>query len=105
MQLHEAAAPKTLSQHQEQLHTRQQGILGRVAAAAAAAALVCAPMVVAPDAVLAADSVKIGTCLLQKCQKQLAQCLGDPKCFQNIVCLNTCNAAEDEAGCQIRSVA
>lgn len=41
---------------------------------------------------------------MQKCQLQLAQCLGDPKCLQNIVCLNTCNSAEDEAGCQIRLV-
>jgi hypothetical protein len=92
------------SQQQSQQQQQQQGLLGRVAVAAAAAALVCAPMAIPPGAALAADSVKIGTCLLQKCQVELAKCLGDPKCFQNIVCLNTCNglSPEDEAACQIR---
>ncbi|WIA11647.1 hypothetical protein OEZ85_011750 [Tetradesmus obliquus] len=55
-----------------------------------------------PEPSFAADTVKVGTCLLQKCQRQLASCLGDPMCLQNIVCLNLCNSAEDEAGCQIR---
>jgi len=70
--------------------------------AAAAAALTFAPLTFSTEPAVAADTVKIGTCLLQKCQVQLARCLGDPKCLQNIVCLNKCNAAEDEAGCQIR---
>lgn len=83
---------------------QQQGILGRVAIAAAAAALVCAPLAMSPEAALATDTVKVGTCLLQKCQLELAKCLGDPKCFQNIVCLNTCNglSPDEEAACQIR---
>ncbi|KAF8070966.1 VDE1 [Scenedesmus sp. PABB004] len=70
-------------------------------AAAAAGALALSPLSAPPPA-LATDTVKVGTCLLKKCQLQLAQCLGDAKCLQNIVCLNTCNSAEDEAGCQIR---
>ena len=100
LQQHEAAGQQEAPNHWR--HLGSQG-LNRIAVAAAAAALACAPMTVAPDAVLAAtDTVKVGTCLLQKCQVQLAKCLGDPKCFQNIVCLNTCNDAPDEAGCQIR---
>jgi hypothetical protein len=110
--------PKQAYQHDreapEQQHSMQQwiqgpcqqqpGIMGRVAIAAAAATLVCAPLAISPDTALAADSVKIGTCLLQKCQLELAKCLGDPKCFQNIVCLNTCNglSPDEEAACQIR---
>ena len=88
----------------QQQQQQQHGLLRRVAVAAAAAALVCAPMAVPPGAALATDTVKVGTCLLQKCQVELAKCLGDPKCFQNIVCLNTCNglSPEDEAACQIR---
>jgi hypothetical protein len=100
LQQQEAAAQQDASNHWR--HLGSQGF-NRIAVAAAAAALVFAPMTVAPDAVLAAtDTVKVGTCLLQKCQVQLAKCLGDAKCFQNIVCLNTCNDAPDEAGCQIR---
>lgn len=99
-------AQRTVSSQQQpqQQQQPQEGLLGRVAVAAAAAALVCAPMAIPPNTALAADSVKIGTCLLQKCQVELAKCLGDPKCFQNIVCLNTCNglSPEDEAACQIR---
>jgi hypothetical protein len=56
----------------------------------------------APAPAAAGDLVATGTCLLQKCQLQLAECLGDPLCLRNIVCLNTCNNSEDEAGCQIR---
>ena len=82
---------------------QQQSLWGQFAVAAFAATLAFAPMaVVAPAPAFAADTVKIGTCLLQKCQVQLAQCLGDAKCLQNIVCLNQCNSAEDEAACQIR---
>lgn len=51
---------------------------------------------------LAADTVKIGKCLLTTCQKELAQCILDPKCLANVICLNTCNNRPDEAACQIR---
>ena len=50
----------------------------------------------------AADTVKIGKCLLTNCQKELAQCLLNPKCFANVICLNTCNNRPDEAQCQIK---
>lgn len=52
--------------------------------------------------VAAADTIKIGACLLQKCQLELARCILDPKCLANIICLNTCNDKADEVGCQIR---
>jgi hypothetical protein len=54
-----------------------------------------------PQPVMAADTVKIGTCLLKNCQLELARCLLDPKCFANIICLNACNDKEDETACQI----
>lgn len=69
---------------------------------AAVAAVLTLSHLVSPQPVLAADTVKVGTCLLQKCQLQLAECLGDPVCLQDIVCLNLCNTAKDEAACQIR---
>lgn len=47
-------------------------------------------------------SVFIGKCLLKSCQKELAQCVLNPKCLANIVCLNTCNGRADEAECQIK---
>eukprot|EP00879_Flechtneria_rotunda_P023771 GHRR01025168.1.p1 GENE.GHRR01025168.1~~GHRR01025168.1.p1 ORF type:complete len:349 (+),score=86.61 GHRR01025168.1:2588-3634(+) len=69
---------------------------------AAVGTLLAAPAVITPGGAFAADTVKVGSCLLQKCQLQLARCLGDPQCLQNIICLQTCNTAEDEAACQIR---
>lgn len=50
----------------------------------------------------AADTVAVGKCLLTSCQKELAQCVLNPKCFANIICLNTCNDRKDEAECQIK---
>jgi violaxanthin de-epoxidase len=55
-----------------------------------------------PQTSFAADTIKVGKCLLQSCQKELAQCLLNPKCFANVVCLNTCNGRKDEAACQIK---
>lgn len=49
----------------------------------------------------AADTVKIGKCLLTSCQKELAQCILNPKCFANVICLNTCNNRPDESECQV----
>lgn len=51
---------------------------------------------------IAADTVAVGKCLLQSCQKELAQCILNPKCLANVICLNTCNDRKDEAECQIR---
>ena len=50
----------------------------------------------------AADTVAVGKCLLQSCQKELAQCILNPKCLANVICLNTCNDRKDEAECQIK---
>eukprot|EP00640_Fibrocapsa_japonica_P001149 CAMPEP_0113938888 /NCGR_PEP_ID=MMETSP1339-20121228/5300_1 /TAXON_ID=94617 /ORGANISM="Fibrocapsa japonica" /LENGTH=422 /DNA_ID=CAMNT_0000942211 /DNA_START=146 /DNA_END=1414 /DNA_ORIENTATION=+ /assembly_acc=CAM_ASM_000762 len=51
---------------------------------------------------IAADTVTVGKCLLNSCQKELAQCVLNPKCFANIICLQTCNNRPDEAECQIK---
>jgi violaxanthin de-epoxidase len=50
----------------------------------------------------AADGKAIGLCLLQKCRLPLAKCIANPKCLANVICINTCNNAEDETGCQIK---
>ena len=55
-----------------------------------------------PPVAQAADTVKVGTCLLQQCQKELAACVLNPKCLANVICLNTCNDRSDEAECQIK---
>ena len=59
-------------------------------------------MTVVPQPTFAADTVKVGKCLLQSCQKELAQCILNPKCLANVICLNTCNDRKDEAECQIK---
>jgi violaxanthin de-epoxidase len=51
---------------------------------------------------MAADTVAVGKCLIKNCQKELAQCVLNPKCLANVVCLNTCNGRKDEAECQIK---
>jgi len=50
----------------------------------------------------AADGAKIGYCLLNKCKLPLAKCITNPKCLANVICINTCNSAADEIGCQIK---
>ena len=52
----------------------------------------------------AADFVKTGGCVLSKCQLELASCLGDEKCLENLVCLNSCAKcpSDEEAACQIK---
>jgi violaxanthin de-epoxidase len=55
-----------------------------------------------PSPAVAADTVVVGKCLLQNCQKELAKCVLNPKCFANVICLNTCNGRKDEAECQIK---
>ena len=34
-------------------------------------------------------------------QLQLAECVADPQCFENLACLQLCNGRKDEAGCQV----
>ena len=45
---------------------------------------------------------QVGTCLLESCQAQLAGCLADLQCVENLVCLNKCNGRPDESECQVR---
>eukprot|EP00854_Cymbomonas_tetramitiformis_P001402 gene1402-2004_t len=39
---------------------------------------------------------------LDSAKLQLAGCIADEKCLENLVCLNKCNGRPDEADCQIR---
>ena len=55
-----------------------------------------------PEAAQAADTVKVGKCLLQSCQKELGECILNPNCLANVVCLNACNGRADEPTCQIK---
>lgn len=34
-------------------------------------------------------------------QLQLASCIADPECLENLACLQLCNGRKDEAGCQV----
>lgn len=67
-----------------------------------AAGIVAGAVGGSPDMSQAADTVKVGKCLLQSCQKELAECILNPKCLANVICLNTCNNRPDEAECQIK---
>jgi len=67
-----------------------------------AGALLAACLSLCPPSSVALDAVSVGTCLLEKCQLQLAACIADEKCAESLVCLNRCNGTPDEAGCQIR---
>lgn len=52
-----------------------------------------------PTALAAQDPNQIVACLFQKCSKPLGQCVLNPKCLANVVCLNTCG---DDINCQIK---
>lgn len=52
-----------------------------------------------PPALAATDPKEILSCLLQKCPRPLTQCIANPKCLANVVCLNTCG---DNIDCQIK---
>ncbi|OUS44223.1 violaxanthin de-epoxidase precursor [Ostreococcus tauri] len=43
-----------------------------------------------------------GACLLQNCGRELATCVTDEKCLEDLVCLQGCFGREDESDCQIR---
>ena len=66
--------------------------------------LAATALLVAPGASQATDQAAVGGCLLQKCQTQLAGCLTDLSCFEDLICLNKCNGREDERNCQIKCV-
>lgn len=92
-------ASRTLSTNPEAL-VNLSG-LQRQAAAAMCAAAVTAALVFTPVAMAKIDNSAVGSCVLQKCQTALAQCLGDVKCVENLVCLQVCNGADDETACQV----
>lgn len=77
------------------LHKR---LLSAGAAAVLSASILAAPV----SGAWAADAAKVGTCLLESCQLQLAECLADGNCLQDLICLNTCNGRPDEQDCQIK---
>lgn len=52
----------------------------------------------------AADVAAVGTCLLTSCQTQLAKCIGDFNCLQDLICLQGCQGKPDEQACEIRYV-
>jgi len=79
----------------------------RVAATALAAA-VMATGTLSPGYAYAVSAAKTtemqetGACLLQNCGKELAACVTDEKCLEDLVCLQGCFGAPDEGDCQIR---
>mmetsp|Transcript_20176 Transcript_20176/g.60860 ORF Transcript_20176/g.60860 Transcript_20176/m.60860 type:complete len:491 (+) Transcript_20176:281-1753(+) len=96
-----------LTQHAQEgaeSSTADPTLFERVRAATAAlgiaVALAVTPLAVSPA--WSADAAKVGTCLLESCQAQLAGCLTDIGCVKNLVCLNKCNGLPDESECQIR---
>merc|ERR1719316_486211 len=65
--------------------------------------IISSSTVVSPPVAFAApDSAAIGKCLIEKCQGQLARCVGDPVCAANLLCIQTCNGKADESACQIK---
>jgi violaxanthin de-epoxidase len=50
----------------------------------------------------AADTAKVGKCLLTNCPLQLARCIADPSCAESLLCLQQCNGKPDEQDCQIK---
>jgi len=49
-----------------------------------------------------AEMQETGACLLQNCGRELAACVTDEKCLEDLVCLQGCFGKEDEGDCQIR---
>jgi hypothetical protein len=81
-------------QQQQKQQQRWDAMKSCVAAGLLAVAATAMPLVI-PEPTFAADTVKVGTCLLQKCQRQLAQvriCQSNASyvaavCLHDTVCL------------------
>ena len=50
----------------------------------------------------ACHGVEALTSMLCGVQLQLARCLADGQCLEDLVCLNLCNNRKDEQACQVR---
>mmetsp|Transcript_2805 Transcript_2805/g.3907 ORF Transcript_2805/g.3907 Transcript_2805/m.3907 type:complete len:473 (-) Transcript_2805:34-1452(-) len=48
------------------------------------------------------ETAQIGTCVLNSCKAELAQCLLNPKCLSNLICIQSCTGKSDETQCQIQ---
>jgi len=70
-----------------------------VGMAAAVAMALGAPQL---QAVAAPSDASVGPCVLRSCGIALAQCLADPVCVENLVCLQSCEGSPDKAGCQVK---
>lgn len=98
---HAALRPQEQQKPEQQLQAQQQqGLVQRLAAGTAVLAATATLVLSSPA--LASDTAAVGSCLLQKCQSALANCLTDGQCASNLVCLQLCNGAEDETACQAR---
>lgn len=93
----------------EEEGTNALGDVARGAASALAAfAIAASAMTAAPGSALAVSAAKqaemkdTGACLLQNCGKELAKCVTDEKCLEDLVCLQGCFGQPDEGDCQIR---
>ncbi|CAM9194655.1 unnamed protein product [Phaeothamnion confervicola] len=83
------------------------GANGRVwLAGAMAGVALAAGVALGPEAAFASSSAEvnkgIAVCLLKSCQAELGQCILNPKCLANLICLQTCVGKDDETACQIR---
>ena len=76
--------------------------LPKRAVALLASAVIAWSSLLSPLEASALDAAKVGSCLLENCQSQLAACIADEKCAESLVCLNKCNGNKNEAGCQVR---
>eukprot|EP00892_Ulva_mutabilis_P007563 jgi/Ulvmu1/5179/UM021_0196.1 len=71
-----------------------------IVATSAAIVLQLSPLAAAESQ--ASDVAAVGTCLLTSCQTQLAKCIGDFNCLQDLICLQGCQGKPDEQACEIR---
>ncbi|KAK9827472.1 hypothetical protein WJX74_004500 [Apatococcus lobatus] len=90
-----ASMQGTGGQWQQLMAVLREKTVAPLFAAAVGVALLAGPAI-------AADPGKVGLCLFGNCQRQLASCLTDGECLEDLVCLNLCNNKKDETACQIR---
>lgn len=82
----------------------QMQVARGLTATAASMALLLSPMDVGSSGITASaaeNEAEIGKCVLARCQAQLAGCLADVRCVENLVCIKKCAGKPNEAECQI----